>query len=309
MTTSTQLDSKPLQNLPHQTLSNPTNRTFKMSSTTVQQYYSRLESRLGYRLMLGGTRHFGYYVAGTWWPFPLSGAMREMESQMFSILNLPTGSRVLDAGCGVGHVATYMAKKGLKVEAIDIVDRHVARAQRNVQAHRLQDSVSATKMSYQDLSFNNESFDGVYTMETLSHATDFSQAVSELYRVLKPGGSLVLFEYEHAAPKTGPARDAIARVNEYSSMTAFQNLTIGSIEKELDVAGFEDIEVRDFSDNVAPMMRFFFLVALIPYMIICLLGLQERFPNAMAAVELWRYKEYIKYVAISAKKADKPTRR
>lgn len=274
----------------------------KMPSTTVQKYYARLESRIGYRLILGGTRHFGYYAEGTLWLFPLSGAMRAMEGQMFSILNLPTGSRVLDAGCGVAHVAIYMAKNGLKVEAIDIVDRHVARGRTNVQAQKLEKSITVSKMSYQDLSFGNASFDGLYTMETLSHATDFHQAVKELHRVLKPGGSLVLFEYEHADPKTGPAKEAIARVNEYSSMTAFQNLTIGSIEKELSTVGFDDIEVRDFSENVAPMMRFFALVALVPYMLICLLGLQERFPNTMAAVELWRHREYIKYVAISAKK-------
>jgi sterol 24-C-methyltransferase len=276
-----------------------------MSPTTVQQYYARLESRIGYRLMLGGTRHFGYYAEGTLWPFPLSGAMRAMESQMLSFLSLPKGALVLDAGCGVAHVAIYMAKNGLKVEAIDIVDRHVARGRKNVQGEKLESTVTVSKMSYQDLSFSDATFDGVYTMETLSHATDFHQAVTELHRVLKPGGSLVLFEYEHADPKAGPAKEAIARVNEYSSMTTFQNLTIGSIEKELRVVGFEDIEVRDFSQNVAPMMRFFALVALIPYMLVCLLGLQERFPNTMAAVELWRHREYIKYVAISAKKEGK----
>ena len=224
---------------------------------------------------------------------------------MLSLLKLPKGALVLDAGCGVAHVAIYMAKNGLKVEAIDIVDRHVARGRKNVQGERLESTVTISKMSYQDLSFSDATFDGVYTMETLSHATDFHQAVTELHRVLKPGGSLVLFEYEHADPKTGPAKEAIARVNEYSSMTAFQNLTIGSIEKELRVVGFEDIEVRDFSQNVAPMMRFFAVLALIPYMLVCLLGLQERFPNTMAAVELWRHREYIKYVAISAKKEGK----
>ena len=231
-----------------------------------------------------------------------------MEGQMFSMLNLPKGSMVLDAGCGVAHVAIYMAKSGLKVQAIDIVDRHVAHGKKNVQAQHLEKSITVSNMSYQDLSFEDTSLDGAYTMETLSHATDFDQAVGELHRVLKPGGSLVLFEYEHADPKTGPAKEVIARVNKHSSMTAFQNLTIGSIEKKLDLVGFEDIVVQDFSQNVAPMMRFFALVALIPYIFICLLGLQERFPNTTAAVELWRYREHIKYIALSAKKAPQSTR-
>lgn len=36
-----------------------------------------------------------------------------MEQKMFERLNLPEGSSVLDAGCGIGHVALYMARHGL----------------------------------------------------------------------------------------------------------------------------------------------------------------------------------------------------
>jgi hypothetical protein len=36
----------------------------------VQAYYCGLESRIGYQLLLGGTRHFGFYERDTWWPFP-----------------------------------------------------------------------------------------------------------------------------------------------------------------------------------------------------------------------------------------------
>jgi sterol 24-C-methyltransferase len=228
-----------------------------------------------------------------------------MEGRLLSTLDLPMAARVPDAGRGVAHVAIYMAGCGLKVEGIGIVDHHIARGRKNAKAEKLENSITMSKMSYQDLSFSDASFDSVHNMETLSHATNFPQAIKELHMVLRPGGSLALFKYEHADSTKGRAKEALRRVNEVGAMSAFQNLSIGSIEKELGAVGFEDIEVRDFSENVAPMMRFFALMALLSYMLICLQGLEERFPDTMAAVELWRHREYIKYVVVSAKKGGK----
>ena len=44
----------------------------------LQSYYLSLESRVGYRLLLGGTRHFGFYERDTYWPFPFSRGLRFM---------------------------------------------------------------------------------------------------------------------------------------------------------------------------------------------------------------------------------------
>ena len=40
--------------------------------------------------------------------------------------------------------------------------------------------------------FDDRSFDGVYTFETLVHATDPRRALKELFRILKPGATLAL---------------------------------------------------------------------------------------------------------------------
>src|SRR5512140_2749891 len=77
----------------------------------LQTYYQTLESRIGYRLLLGGTRHFGFWDHDTYWPFPLTRALRKMEDKLAEVLALPRDAHVLDAGCGVGHVALHMAQK------------------------------------------------------------------------------------------------------------------------------------------------------------------------------------------------------
>ena len=170
-----------------------------MVMVTVDEYYHRLESRIGYRLILGGTRHFGYYKPGTWWPFPINQALRAMEKQLYETLGLQKNALLLDAGAGVGNVAIYMAKKQLRVKAIDLLDMHLQWARENVKSRGEGDSVEILKMNFEHLTFKDQEFDGAYTMETLVHSRDPDKAMREFYRVLKSGGTLVHIEYEHDA--------------------------------------------------------------------------------------------------------------
>lgn len=158
------------------------------SNPDLQSYYGSLESRIGYRLLLGGTRHFGYWAHDTWWPFPLSSSLRRMEDQLGAILHLPRGFIVLDAGCGVGHVALHVAEKlWLRIQPIDIVDRHIAKARANVAKAEVPapgGAISVRRMDYHHLEvLESASLDGVYTMETFVHATDPAAVLAGFYRL------------------------------------------------------------------------------------------------------------------------------
>jgi SAM-dependent methyltransferase len=74
----------------------------------VIDYYRRLESRVPYALLLGGTRHFGWYPPGAE-RLPMRAALRLMEDRLGGALDLPAGALVLDAGCGRGAVALRLA--------------------------------------------------------------------------------------------------------------------------------------------------------------------------------------------------------
>ena len=155
----------------------------------LQSYYASLESRIGYRIFLNGTRHFGFYTPDTNWSFPINSSLRWMEEYLFNSLALEPGAFVFDAGCGAGWVATYLARKRLRVCGIDIVDRHLKWARENVKKAKLEHVVDIRKVDYHYLeSFASETFDGVYTMETFVHATDPAHVLREFFRVLKPGG-------------------------------------------------------------------------------------------------------------------------
>ncbi|KAL9125957.1 MAG: hypothetical protein Q9217_004917 [Psora testacea] len=277
------------------------------SRPLLQQYYTTLESKIGYWAFLGGTRHFGYWEKDTYWPFPITRALRAMEEYLYNCLNVEAGSKVLDAGCGEGHVAMFMAQKGLYVEGIDIVDYHVELAQRNIHTSGYDKKINIARGDYHHLErFTDETFEGVYTCETLVHATDPQKALSEFFRVLKPGGHLAMLEYEHINERLIPKkhRDNLLYVNERASMLACSMFEKGVLEQMLLKQGFEEPAFRDLTSNVRPLLRLFFVVAFFPYLIITFLGLQKYFLNTISAVIGYRMdrKRYGIYSAITATK-------
>ena len=119
------------------------------TASRVLAYYDSLESRIGYRLFLGGTRHFGYYSSETSWPWPITTALRRMEGKLMEGLGCSPGATVLDAGCGAGHVALYMAREGgFRVEGIDLSPRHIAKARQNVQLAGMSDRLPVRQGDY-----------------------------------------------------------------------------------------------------------------------------------------------------------------
>ncbi|CAI7577205.1 unnamed protein product [Penicillium glandicola] len=256
----------------------------------LQSYYHTLESRIGYRLVLGGTRHFGYYEHDTWWPFPLSRALRAMEDKLAALLDLAPGARVLDAG----------------IQGIDIVDHHIAKSRRNITRHGLsEDQVTVRKMDYHHLdSLAVESFDGVYTMETFVHATDPQVVLRNFFRVLRPGGRLALFEYDHELAQNPEEAMAMSmkKINEIAAMPTNNVLQPGVFRQMLEDAGFTDVVVRDYSSNIKPMTRFFYQLAYVPFLIVTFFGLEHLFINTVAGVETYRGRQHWRYVAITASK-------
>jgi len=273
----------------------------------LQSYYYSLESRIGYRLVLGGTRHFGYWEHDTYWPFPVSGGLHAMEDKLASALALPAGAHVLDAGCGVGHVALRMAKEhGLRVSCIDLVQHHVDKAQRNIANSGLpKGTVTARRMDYHHLeTISDKSLDGIYTMETFVHASDPTSVLRGFYRILRPGGHIAMFEYDHNFLE-GEREDlahSMRQINEFAAMPTNAVSHPGVFKQMLEDAGFVDVVVRDYSKNILPMTRLFWLLGIIPFFFVKLLGLERYFINTVAGVEMHRGYGRWRYVAISASK-------
>lgn len=280
-------------------------------NTRLQRYYAAWESRIGYKLVLGGTRHFGYYKPGTRWPLPVGAALRRMEIHLYNMLELPADSEVLDAGCGNCHVALTFARKGLRIQGIDIVENHVRWARQDIKAQGMEDKISARVADYHQLDWiPDASLDGVYTMETFVHANDPIQVLREYFRVLKPGGSLAMHEYWHLDDDElppGTPKDlsqSIKRVDRVAALPTNTRLRKGVLRQMLKDQGFTNVEEEDLSENIGPFLLFAYVLGYIPYLIFCFFGLQAWFINTEAGVQGYRgLKRHLwGYSAVKAKK-------
>jgi sterol 24-C-methyltransferase len=267
-------------------------------------YYHKPESRLTYRLVLGGTKHFGYYPEGAR-GLSMAAAMRLMEDRVGTTLDLPPGSRVLDAGCGEGDVAIRLCRRfGLEVDAVDLLGFNIARARRKAARLGLVGWPRFHRLDYAELPFPDQTFDGVYTMETLVHAFDHRQALRELRRVLRPGGKLVLFEYsvpprEQLTREQGEALDFVV---EASAMRSLPRFVHGGFPAMLEDAGFVAVASQDITARTTPMLRRLARICYLPYLLGRLLGARRALLNCTAAVESYRHREGWRYNVVTARR-------
>lgn len=102
--------------------------------------------------------------------------------------------RVLDVGCGTGATLIDLKKmlgKNAEVIGVEVVKLQVELANDKIKKN----GVWAEALWYdgEHLPFPDASFDAIYTSDVLGHVKDVRQWLSELNRVLRPGGTLAMF--------------------------------------------------------------------------------------------------------------------
>jgi SAM-dependent methyltransferase len=124
----------------------------------------------------------------------------------------PAGSRVLEAGCGVGAQTVTLARNSpqARFTSIDISADSLAQARRRV------DGLPNVELLQADLfaaPFAPESFDHVFVCFLLEHLARPAEALRVLMRLLRPGGTVTVIEGDHGSayfhPDSGAARAAI----------------------------------------------------------------------------------------------------
>jgi ubiquinone/menaquinone biosynthesis C-methylase UbiE len=113
--------------------------------------------------------------------------------QILELLNLPKGVRVLDIGAGTGHFVRAAARAGLRPTAVDISTTMLGYARREAEKEGLNE-IDYTHAGFLSFDFPEETFDAALTSAALHHLPDVWKAValSNICRVLKPGGQFVL---------------------------------------------------------------------------------------------------------------------
>lgn len=225
-----------------------------ISRERIIAYYD--QSEIDYRMVLHLDQclalHFGYWDETT---HSLRAALAR-ENQVLAELARPdAASAVLDAGCGVGGSAIFLAKAyGCKVTGITLSARQVTVAGRNAERHGVAALTSFQERDFCNTGFEGQSFDIVWAIESVCHAENKADFVREAYRVLKPGGRLVLADGFCAKEDYAPAEQAM--MEKWLAGWGANSLeTPGQFQALLAEAGFKNIAFNDVTRNVYPTSK------------------------------------------------------
>ncbi len=116
-----------------------------------------------------------------------------LARRMIAMADISAGERVLDIGTGTGVVALEAAKaagdRG-KCIGVDLSEKMLASARGNACRENLTKRIEFIAMDAESLQFETASFDVVLSLFALLHFPNPAIALSEMFRVLKPGGTL-----------------------------------------------------------------------------------------------------------------------
>ena len=103
------------------------------------------------------------------------------------------GRKILEVGCGMGIDASELALRGREVTGLDLTKRGIDLARRNFERLGLQGTFVVGNA--EALPFADATFDVVYSMGVLHHTPQIAKSLSEVQRVLKPGGKAFIMLY------------------------------------------------------------------------------------------------------------------
>ena len=172
-----------------------------------------------------------------------------MSRALASLADLRPGMRVLDAGCGVGGPALWLAQTyGVEVLGVTLSEVQLARARKYAAKRKLDHLVSFEISDFTALPYGEDSFDVVWAQESVCHVPeDGKQAfLREANRVLRPGGRLLMEDWFRIARPYPAAGETL--MHEWLSGWAIDDLaTTDEITEWSRKAGFDDVALRNIT--------------------------------------------------------------
>ena len=275
----------------------------------VNDYYNA--TVIDYKALWSGhgdlAMHFGYYTDGTQ---SHQESLLKMNEVLAKYAGITKKDIVLDAGCGYGGSALWLAKYiGCQVIGITVVPYQQNEAQKRAKKLNLESKVSFQLEDYSHTSLKNSSFSVVWGLESIVHAESKKVFIKEAFRILKPKGRILISEYMlRETPALSKKEQAII-VPWLKGWAMPSLLTIKEYTSLLKQTGFGNIQIHDLTQQIKPSLQRLGTLASIGYPVakvfhrMKLLG-ADRFGNIEASYhqKIALEKGLWKYIVITAQK-------
>jgi tocopherol O-methyltransferase len=206
--------------------------------------------------------HFGFYDERT---RKHAEALTNMNRELAMRTRIESGDRVLDAGCGVGGSAIWLARElGARVVGVNVVPGDIDRGRRYARRRGVAGLVTFELMDMTRTTFPTASFDVVWAIESVCHVPDKREFLAEARRLLKPGGRLVVADAFRCRRPFGRQDERL--LHNWLSAWAVQDLmTPDEFTDAAEENGFTRVQFEDVSDHVRPSSRHMYRLMRILY--------------------------------------------
>lgn len=180
--------------------------------------------------------------------FPPGGV--DLYRHIALLTDLSPGDEILDVACGVGTPLIYWVQEyGVQGSGVDSDAGAVAHAEDRIRDEGLAENLQVQEGSPGNLPYRDEIFDVVVGEMGLTADADPEEAVRELVRVAKPGGTIVLVQLVWKAPVDPRRREVL------SSHLGARPLMLVELKRILREAGVHDLHTEDWSDEETAFRR------------------------------------------------------
>lgn len=196
--------------------------------------------------------HYGYWEKDT---RRLRQALNLMNQKLAEHARITAADKVLDAGCGVGGSAIYLAKNiGCQVQGITLSEKQVQSCRRNAEAQGVANLTRFDRQNYLSTRFPDESFDVVWAIESVCYAFEKKDFLQESYRLLRPGGRLVVADF-FTVPLEEGSPEAIL-MDKWTDTWAIESYEVTEdFYRKMQEVGFKNSVVRNVTDKVLPSIK------------------------------------------------------
>ena len=164
---------------------------------------------------------------------------------------------ILDAGCGIGGTSIYLAKKypNIRFTGITISPLEVKLARKFAKERKISD-ITFLLRNYLDTGLPDNSFAGIFALESMEYAQDKRDFVREMYRVLKPSGKIAVV----GGFRTDRSFHSFTQklYTHYQRERGYPNLiNVNMFKLHLEREGFEEVTIMNLNKN---LRRYIFMV-------------------------------------------------
>ncbi len=196
--------------------------------------------------------HAGFWDEST---KSLREALQRQNEILATMAGIEATDHVLDAGCGVGGSSIFLSERiGCRVTGITLSEMQAATASRKAAERQLKQVPTFLVRDYTETGFDAATFDVVWACESVCHADDKSQFLREAYRLLKPGGRLIVADGFQLRDDYTPSEQRLLDKTTHGwAIDAAES--IQNFERYLRQEGFQQIRREDVTHLVQPSSR------------------------------------------------------